>query len=124
MASAARGHPRRPSGANPRRNPPTSASPTEVKKGDPILYYHTGKEKAVVGTARAATGAYLDPKKKDGKTVVVEVAPVKRLPKPVPLAAIKARPSLKGFPLVRISRLSVMPVSDAEWKEIEELSRG
>src|SRR5262245_32865558 len=106
------------------KNPLAQKHLREVKKGDPILYYHTGKEKAVVGIARAATGAYLDPKKKDGKTVVVEVAPVKRLPKPVPLAEIKARPALKDFPLVRISRLSVMPVSDAEWKEIEELSRG
>jgi predicted RNA-binding protein with PUA-like domain len=106
------------------KNPLAQKHLRGVKKGDPILYYHTGSEKAVVGIARAATGAYLDPKKKDGKTVVVEVEPVKRLQRPVPLSAIKARPALRGFPLVRISRLSVMPVSAAEWKEIERMARG
>jgi predicted RNA-binding protein with PUA-like domain len=106
------------------KNPLAQKHLREIKKGDPILYYHTGKEKAVVGIARAASDAYLDPKVKDGKTVVVEVEPVKPLPRPVTLAEIKARPGLQDLPLVRISRLSVMPVSEAEWKEIEKLSRG
>ncbi|MGH9362122.1 MAG: EVE domain-containing protein [Thermoanaerobaculia bacterium] len=95
----------------------------EVRKGDPILYYHTGEVRAVVAIARAASDAYPDPKRKDGKAVVVDVEPVKALDRPVPLSAIKAQPAFKDFPLVRISRLSVMPVSEAEWRRIEAMAR-
>ena len=94
-----------------------------MKKGDSILYYHTGNEKAVVGIARAASDAYPDPRSKDQKAVVVDVEAVKALRRAVSLAEIKARPSFESFPLVRISRLSVMPVTEAEWKEIEGLAR-
>jgi len=94
-----------------------------IRKGDPIFYYHTGKEKAVVGIASAAGNAYPDPQDTSGKFFAVDVVPKKKLANPVPLAAIKARKSFASFPLVRISRLSVMPVSNAEWKEIEEMSR-
>src|SRR5205823_10699639 len=93
-----------------------------VRKGDRIFYYHTGDEKAVVGIATALGDAYADPADKSGKAAVVDVAPVKKLNRPVTLAAIEADPSFKTFPLVRISRLSVMPVSDAEWKRIEKLA--
>jgi len=106
------------------KNPLAQMHLREVKEGDRILYYHTGGEKAVVGIARAASDAYLDPKARDGKTVAVDVEPVERLPKPVPLAAIKARRRFKDFPLVRISRLAVMPVSEAQWKEIERMAGG
>ena len=95
-----------------------------VKKGDRIFYYHTGDEKQVVGVAKALSGAYPDPEDKSGKWVAIDIAPVARLPRPVTLAEIKADPAFKDFPLVRISRLSVMPVSDAEWSRIEKLSRG
>ena len=94
-----------------------------VKRGDQVLIYHTGDQKAVIGTAKATSDAYPDPKLDDPKAMVVELAPVGRLPRPVTLAELKQRPSLKSFPLVRLPRLSVMPVGAAEWKEIERLSR-
>ena len=94
-----------------------------VKKGDRIFYYHTGEEKAVVGIAKAASDAYPDPKDRSGKLAVVEVAPVGKLPRPVTLAEIKATKALASMPLVRISRLSVMPVTDTEWAVIEKLAR-
>ncbi|HEY7114097.1 MAG TPA: EVE domain-containing protein [Thermoanaerobaculia bacterium] len=95
-----------------------------VKKGDRIFYYHTGDEKAVVAVAKAAADAYGDPKDASGKLAAVDVVPVGKLPRPVTLAEIKAKASFKDFPLVRISRLSVMPVSDREWNEIEKMARG
>jgi predicted RNA-binding protein with PUA-like domain len=95
----------------------------EIKKGDRVLYYHTGDEKAVVGIAKALSNAYPDPEDTSGKYVAVDLAPVERLPKPVTLAEIKADPAFKDFPLVRIARLSVMPVTDAQWARIERLAR-
>jgi predicted RNA-binding protein with PUA-like domain len=94
-----------------------------VKKGDQIFYYHTGDEKAVVGIAKAITDAYADPKDDTWKAGLVDVAPVRKLRRPVTLAEIKAKPAFRDFPLVRISRLSVMPVSDREWAEIEKMSK-
>ena len=93
-----------------------------VRKGDRIFYYHTGDEKSVVGIAKALGDSYPDPQDKAGKQVVVDVGPVKKLPRPVTLAEIKADASFKTFPLVRISRLSVMPVTDAEWARIEKMA--
>ena len=93
-----------------------------VRKGDRIFYYHTGDEKAVVGIAKAVSNAAPDPGDSTGKLGAVDVAPVKKLPRPVTLAEIKADKSFRDFPLVRISRLSVMPVSDKEWARIEKLS--
>jgi predicted RNA-binding protein with PUA-like domain len=93
-----------------------------IKKGDRLFYYHTGDEKAVVGVAKALGDAYPDPEDKSGKYFAVDVAPVARLPRPVTLAEIKANAAFKDFPLVRISRLSVMPVSDAEWTRIERMA--
>ena len=104
------------------KNPLARQHLRKIRKGDLILYYHTGNEKAVVGIARAASAAHADPKTKDAKAVVVEIAPVRALERPVTLATIKSLPKLKDFPLVRISRLSVMPVSDPEWRAIEELA--
>ena len=93
-----------------------------VRKGDRIFYYHTGDEKAVVGIAKAVSDAAADPGDAAGKLAAVDVAPVKKLRRPVTLAEIKAVKSLAAMPLVRISRLSVMPVSDAEWATIEKLA--
>jgi predicted RNA-binding protein with PUA-like domain len=104
------------------RNPVAQKHLHAVKRGDRIFYYHTGKEKAIVGIAKALGDAYPDPKDKTGKSAVVDIAPVKKLPRPVTLAEIKADPAFKTFPLVRISRLSVMPVSDAEWSRIEAMA--
>ena len=91
-----------------------------IKKGDRIFYYHTGDEKAVLGVAKALGDAY--PEDKSGKQFVVDVAPVTRLPRPVTLAEIKAHAAFRDFPLVRIARLSVMPVTDTEWTRIERMA--
>jgi predicted RNA-binding protein with PUA-like domain len=106
------------------KNPLAQKHLRSVKRGDRIFYYHTGDEKAVVGIAKAAGDAYADPNDKTGKASVVDVEPVKKLPQPVTLAAIKADAAFKTFALVRISRLSVMPVTDDEWQRIERMSRG
>jgi predicted RNA-binding protein with PUA-like domain len=105
------------------KNPLAQKHLHAVKKGDRIFYYHTGDEKAVVRTAKALGDAYADPDDESGKLAVVDIAPVKKLPRAVTLAAIKADAAFKEFPLVRISRLSVMPVTDAEWDRIEKMSR-
>jgi predicted RNA-binding protein with PUA-like domain len=95
----------------------------QVKRGDKILYYHTGDDKAIVGIIEAISDARTDPTDDDEKAVVVEVRPVKRLKSPVTLATIKADAMFGDWELVRNSRLSVMPVSAEQWKRIEELSR-
>ncbi|MBA2302676.1 MAG: EVE domain-containing protein [Acidobacteria bacterium] len=103
------------------RNPVAQKHLRAVKKGDRIFFYHTGKEKAVVGVAKAAGAAYPDPADKTGKLFAVDVVPVTKLTSPVTLAAVKADKSFAAFPLTRISRLSVMPVSDDEWDRLLEL---
>jgi predicted RNA-binding protein with PUA-like domain len=102
------------------RNPLAQKHLRSIRKGDRIFYYHTGKEKAVVAIATAASDAYPDPK--DAKLAVVDVVPERRLERPVTLAAIKGDAAFASFPLVRMSRLSVMPVSDTEWKRIEKMA--
>ena len=77
----------------------------------------------MVGISKAIGDAYPDPSDKTGKQAVVDIAPVKKLPRPVTLAEIKADASFKDFALVRISRLSVMPVTDEEWRRIEDLGK-
>jgi predicted RNA-binding protein with PUA-like domain len=104
------------------KNPLAQKHLHAVRKGDRIFYYHTGDEKAVVGIAKALGDAYPDPDDKTGKQAVVDVAPVKKLPRGVTLAEVKADSAFREFPLVRISRLSVMPVTDAEWTRIEKLA--
>ena len=106
------------------KNPVAQKHLHAVKKGDRIFYYHTGKEKSVVGIAKALGDAYPDPNDRTGKSAVVDVGPVKKLARPVTLAEIKADAFFKTFPLVRISRLSVMPVTDAEWARIEKMATG
>ena len=105
------------------RNPLAQKHLRSVKKGDRVFFYHTGNEKAVVGIAKATSDAYPDPNDKTGKLAVVDIAPVQALKRPVTLAEIKASKAFAEFPLTRLPRLSVMPVSDAEWKEIERMAR-
>ena len=105
------------------RNPLAQKHLRAIRKGDRIFYYHTGKEKAVVAVARAAGDAYPDPDDPSGNAYVVDVAAGKKLPRPVTLAEIKADRAFAAFPLVRMSRLSVMPVTEAEWTRIEKMSR-
>ena len=104
------------------KNPLAQKHLRSVKKGDRVFYYHTGSERAVVGIARATSDAYPDPKDESGKAVVVDIAPVRALPRPVGLSEIKAAPGFAEFPLTRLPRLSVMPVSDNEWARIEKMS--
>jgi predicted RNA-binding protein with PUA-like domain len=104
------------------RNPLAQKHLHAVKKGDRIFYYHTGSERAVVGIAKALGDAYPDPKDKTGKPAVVDIAPVAKLPRAVALAEIKSDPVFKDFLLVRISRLSIVPVTDAEWTRIVEMA--
>jgi predicted RNA-binding protein with PUA-like domain len=96
----------------------------QVKKGDRIFYYHTGKEKAVVGEMVAAADATTDPESDDPKAVAVKVKPVRRLPLPVTLERIKSDKTLANWELARLPRLSVMPVSEAQWKRVEDLAKG
>lgn len=87
-----------------------------MHEGDDALIYHTGNEKALVGLARIASTPYPDPS--DAKLVVVDVEPVKPLPRPVSLAEIKAEPAFAELGLVRVPRLSVVPVEPAQWKRM------
>src|SRR5690349_24343248 len=84
------------------KNPLAQKHLHAVKRGDKIFYYHTGKEKAIVGIARATADARDDPADKTGRLAVVDIAPVKSLPRPVTLAEIKADPAFATFALVRM----------------------
>ena len=92
-----------------------------MKKGDVLLYYHSNEGKEIVGIARVARVAYQDPKTDDDWSAV-DVEPVKKLPKPVTLAAIKAHPKLSKMALVKKSRISVVPVTAEELTEILRLA--
>ena len=105
------------------KNPVAQRNLREMKKGERVFFYHTGKEKSVVGTATVAKTAYPDPADKTGHLVVVELAAGKPLKRPVTLAEIKADKRFKDMPLVRIARLSVQPVTDEQWEMIEALSK-
>ncbi len=94
-----------------------------VRKGDQVLYYHTGKEKAIVGVMEVVKGPYRDPQRDEERFVVVDVKPLRRLPRAVSLAELRSKPEFADFALVRNSRLSVMPVTDKQWVEIERLSQ-
>ncbi|HVS37355.1 MAG TPA: EVE domain-containing protein [Gemmataceae bacterium] len=94
----------------------------QVKKGDRVLFYHTGKEKAVVGVMRAAADARPAPTADDPGAVEVEMTPAAALARPVSLAEIKADSLLAEWDLVRLPRLSVMPATREQWRRIEELA--
>lgn len=87
---------------------------------DRVFYYHTGKVKAVVGVAEVITEPYPDPD--DAKLVIVDIAPVRALAAPVRLAQIKELAEFSESPLVRIGRLSVVPITAAQWKAVERLA--
>jgi predicted RNA-binding protein with PUA-like domain len=102
------------------RNPVAQKNLRAMKPGDRVFYYHTGNEKAVVGMAKVASAPRPDPNDKDGKLYVVELVPDKPLRQPVTLAEVKAVKAFADFPLVRLPRLSVMPVTDDQWTWIEK----
>jgi predicted RNA-binding protein with PUA-like domain len=94
----------------------------EVQPGDKIWYYHTGGEKAIVGIMEAVGGPQADPNAADDpKAVVVEVKPIRKVKRPLTLAAIKGDPLLADWDLVRLPRLSIVPVSPEQWRRVEEL---
>ncbi|MEO6726786.1 MAG: EVE domain-containing protein [Blastocatellia bacterium] len=93
----------------------------QVKLGDEILIYHTGNERAIVGMAEAISEPYSDPKEKDDTLVIINLKPKRRFPRQVSLSEIKATEALKEFDLVRLPRLSVMPISKEYWQVLEEL---
>src|SRR5579859_1774187 len=86
-----------------------------MQLGDRAFFYHSNEGKEIVGVVEIARTAYLDPSDETGRFVMVDVKPLMAVPTPVTLAAIKADPRLADFALVRQSRLSVVPVKDAEW---------
>ena len=94
----------------------------KMKTGDTVLFYHSGKEKSVVGIAEVAKAAYPDPTADDDSWIAVDIKPVRRLPKPVSLTDIRANGKLRNLLLVRQSRLSVMPVSKEDFDEIVKMS--
>jgi predicted RNA-binding protein with PUA-like domain len=86
--------------------------------GDQLLIYHSGQGKELVGLARVTSAPYQDPKQKDPKLTVVDIEAGNRLPKTVSLAAIKADPFFADLALVRMPRLSVIPVPEPQWKKL------
>ena len=90
----------------------------QIRRGDQALIYHTGKERRVVGIAEVTSDPFPDPERDDPRLVVVELKPGRRLTEPIRLADIKSDPTLKDFDLVRLPRLSVMPVPEAVWNRL------
>jgi predicted RNA-binding protein with PUA-like domain len=105
------------------RNPAALRNLAAMRRGDRVLVYHTGDEKAVVGTAEVVRAAYPDPRYPDGKLMVVDVEARGRLARPVTLAEIKALSDFRDSPLVRQGRLSVVPLTAAQWKAVEARAR-
>ena len=105
------------------RNPAAIRNLGAMKAGERLLVYHTGDEKAVVGTAEVVREAYPDPKYPEGKLLVIDIEARGRLARPVTLAEIKALGEFRTSPLVKQGRLSVVPLTAAQWKAIETRSR-
>ena len=89
-----------------------------MQPGDLALIYHTGDQRQAVGLAEITSAAYADPQAGDSKLVVVDLRPLRRLPLPVTLAAVKADPEFADFALVRQGRLSVVPATEAQWARL------
>ncbi len=92
-----------------------------MEKGDLVLFYHSVSEKAVVGICKVSKTAYADPTAKEGDWSCVEVKPVKKLPVPVRLDQIKSEPALAQIAMLKYNRLSVVPLTEEEFKVIEEM---
>jgi predicted RNA-binding protein with PUA-like domain len=96
----------------------------KIAKGDTVVVYHTGNEKQAIGLAKVTKGAYPDPALGDPKRVVVDIAPGAAFPQPVPLAAFRADPVLKETELIRITRLSIVPLDARQLARVVALGRG
>lgn len=99
-------------------NPVALKNLKAMERGDDLMIYHTGSEKAVIGTASVTRTAYPDPKAKDPSLVVIELKVGTRLARPVTLAEIKADRTFAEMGLVRQGRLSVVPATPAQWKRL------
>ena len=95
-----------------------------AKPGDAVVIYHTGDEKAAVGLAEVVRAAYADPDRDDERLVVIDIAAKERLGRPVTLAIFKANPAFSDSPLVRQGRLSVVPLTDVQFRELCRLAGG
>ena len=93
-----------------------------MQPGDLALIYHTGDQRQAVGLAEITSPPYPDPRAGDPKLVVVDLRPLRRLPQPVTLAAVKADPGFADFALVRQGRLSVVPATDAQWARLLQMA--
>ncbi len=93
-----------------------------MKKGDLLFWYHSNEGLEIVGIAKLVKEFYQDPTTEEEAWVVVDVAPLKKLKKPVSLADIKAHPKLQNMALVRLGRLSVQPVTSEEWKIVMQMA--
>ncbi|MCC7033674.1 MAG: EVE domain-containing protein [Acidobacteria bacterium] len=106
------------------KNPVAQKNLRGMRSGDRVFYYHTGTERAVVGIAKVASAPRPDPADKEGRLHVVDLVPDKALKQPVTLAEVKAVRAFADSPLVRLPRLSVMPVTDEQWAWIEQRGLG
>lgn len=106
------------------RNHAAAAHLKAMKLGDSVLVYHSGEARAVVGLAKVTREAFPDPSDPTGRFVAVEMAATGPVKQPVTLAQMKAEPALAGMVMLRQGRLSVAPVSDAEWATILKLAGG
>ncbi len=100
------------------RNPVALRNLRLMKEGDRVFVYHTGGEKRVMGEAEVVRAAYADPTTHNSKLVVVDLEPRGALPRPVPLAELRTLAELAGSPLLRQGRLSVVPLTAAQWEAI------
>lgn len=105
-------------------NPVALRNLRSMLKGDEVFIYHTGTEKSIIGIARITKSPYPDPKLSDPKQVVVDLEPLAKLANPVTLKSVKADRRFVDFALVRLSRLSVMPVTEAQWKALLAMAGG
>ena len=104
------------------KNPLARKHLREMRQGDKVLVYHTGIQKAIVGMATVGSEPYADPKQKDPQATVIDFASLKRLKNSVPLQAVKADKRFAQWELVRMARLSVMPVSQEHWNLLMKMA--
>jgi predicted RNA-binding protein with PUA-like domain len=100
------------------KNPVAVANLGRMKEGDAVFVYHTGGEKAVVGSARVVRAAYADPKAEDPRLLVVDLEATGRIARPVTLGELRGMPAFADSPLLRQPRLSVVPLTKAQWNAL------
>lgn len=94
----------------------------KIESGDTALIYHTGDERAIIGIAQVTRGFYVDPESDDARLAVCDLRVGEKLARPVTLKEIKAHPELQNWDLIRLARLSVVAVSEEQWRIVRELA--